>query len=413
LRALRIAFVCGFAWEPKGTVRARAFPLAAEVVSRGHEVTIFTAPYDNPSESRKEDVLEGVRILNIAVDPVPNLLQVPLLVKRLCRVVQSYCPDVVHVFKPKGYAGAACAWLLMKNFGGLVLDCDDWEGWGGWNDVKDYPWIVKEYIDRQEKWLIRRVPAVTTASRILERRVVELRGSSRNVFYVPNCGASRNNVTARESAHSCTGQVARGFFGLPDGPVIFYGGQFDPADDVMFFCRAAERAARRSGATIVLVGEGPKVVEVKEFFVQREGIVVRFFPRLPYEQFLQLIAASDVAAFPYPDTPIYRAKCSARIVDYMSMAKAVVTTAVGQNTEYIVDGESGVLVPPGDESRFAHELERLLKDPGLRLRLGQNAKERIKDKFSWGGVPVDNCLAAYRQLSNADGDSRGSHALGC
>lgn len=405
--------MCGFAWEPKGTVRARAFPLAAEVVSRGHEVTIFVTPYDNPSHSGKQDVLEGVRISNIAVSPIPRLLQAPLLVQRLCRAVQSYSPDVVHVFKPKGYAGAACTWLLRKGFGGLVLDCDDWEGWGGWNEVKGYPWVIKEYIDRQEKWLIRRVPAITTASRILERRAVELRGSSRNVYYVPNCGASGKSATVYDSMLSSAGQVAKGFFGLPDRPVIFYGGHFELADDVMFFCRAAERAARRSGATIVLVGEGPQLPKVKEFFAQREGMIVCFFPRLPYEQFLQLIAASDVAAFPYPDTPIYRAKCSARIVDYMSMARAVVTTAIGQNTDYIVDGESGVLVPPGDESRFAQELERLLQNPELRVRLGQNAKERIKEKFSWGGLPVDNCLAAYQQLSRADVDSRGSHPVLC
>jgi glycosyltransferase involved in cell wall biosynthesis len=370
-------------------------------------------PYDNPSESRKENMLEGVRILNIAVNQVPSLLQAPLVVKRLCRAVQSYSPDVVHVFKPKGYAGAACTWLLKKGFGGLVLDCDDWEGWGGWNEVKRYPWIIKEYIDRQEKWLIRRAPVVTAASRNLERRAVELRGSSRNVFYVPNGGASRKGVTACEAALSAAGQVSKASFGLPDGPVIFYGGHFEPADDIMFFCRAAERAARRSGATIVLVGEGPQLAAVKEFFAQREGVVVRFFPRLPYEQFLRLIAASDVAAFPYPDTPVYRAKCSARIVDYMSMAKAIVTTAIGQNTDYIVDGESGVLVPPGDETRFAQELQRLLQDPWLRVRLGQNAKQRIKENFSWGGVPVDNCLAAYQQLSAADVDSRGSHPVLC
>jgi len=216
-----------------------------------------------------------------------------------------------------------------------------------------------------------------------------------------------------ESALSSAGLVAKGSFGLPDGPVIFYGGHFEVADDVMFFCRAAEHAARRSGATIVLVGEGPQLADVKKFFAQREGMVVRFFPRLPYEQFLRLIAASDVAAFPYPDTPIYRAKCSARIVDYMSMAKAVVTTAIGQNTDYIVDGESGVLVPPGDEARFAQALERLLQDPGLRVRLGQNAKQRIKEKFSWGGVPVDNCLAAYQQLSDRDFENRGSHPVLC
>src|SRR5258708_3061675 len=389
---MRVAFVCGFAWEPKGTVRARAFPLAVELVKRGNEVRIFLVPYDNPNDSRKEEVLEGVRIVNVQVGRVPMLRQVPVLVKRLCNAVERYSADVVHVFKPKGYAGAACSLMWMRGFRSLVLDCDDWEGWGGWNDVKAYPWIVKEYIDRQEKWPIRRVPVVTAASRVLERRAVELRASSNGVFYIPNCGASRKTDMASGSAPSATEDGAKKSFGLTGGPAIFYGRHFDPADDIMFFCRTADHAARRVGATIVFVGDGPQLSDVKEFFARREGILVRFFPRLPYEQFLQLMAALDVAAVPFPDTPIYRAKCSARIVDYMSMGKAIVTTAIGQNTDYIVDGVSGILVPPGDEANFGRELEKLLQDPQLRARLCQNAKERIKSMFSWAGVPVDNCL---------------------
>ena len=83
----------------------------------------------------------------------------------------------------------------------------------------------------------------------------------------------------------------------------------------------------------MFVGDGPDLPRVKEFFIYQPGVVARFFPPLPYSEFLRLIAASDVAAFPYPDTPIYRAKCSARIVDYMAMGKAVLTTAVGQNMD--------------------------------------------------------------------------------
>lgn len=46
---------------------------------------------------------------------------------------------------------------------------------------------------------------------------------------------------------------------------------------------------------------------------------------------LSSVAASDIAAFPYRDTPTYRAKCSARIVDDMSMGKAVIITTIVKN----------------------------------------------------------------------------------
>jgi glycosyltransferase involved in cell wall biosynthesis len=396
---MRVACVSGFAWEPKGTARSRAFPLATELVKKGHEVTIFLTPYDNPAESGQKCELEGVRIVNVDVGERPSLRHVPLLVRRLCTAIRQYSPDVVHVFKPKGYAGAACTWLLLKGFRSVVLDCDDWEGWGGWNEVKSYPWIIKEYIDCQEKWLMRHAPVVTAASLILQEKAVELRRSSKGVFYVPNCSGSQESLDHQERALSMTTAEAKKSFGLGDEPVIFYSGHFEEGDEIMFFSRAASQAARRFGATIVVVGNGAGLPQMKDFFTHQQGVAVRFFPRLPYDQFVRLLAASDIAAFPYPNDRIHRAKCSARIIDYMSMGKAVLTTAVGQNAEYFVDGESGILAPPGDEHRFAWELERLLQDEELRARLGRQARRRVKEKFSWSGEPLTSCLTAYQQAS--------------
>jgi glycosyltransferase involved in cell wall biosynthesis len=367
----------------------------------GHEVTMFLTPYDNPAESGKVYTHEGVHIKNLVVRKDPVLRYAALLVE-LCRAIDRYSPDVVHIIKPKGFAGAACTYLLFKGFSSIALDCDDWEGWGGWNDIKNYPWIVKKYIDLQEKSLIRRVPVITVASRALESRAVELRKSSSGVFYIPNCGVSAKDVKAQEHARSLGKDEIKRSFGLPDGPIIFYNGHFEPGDDIMFLCRAVAPVARQTGATIVFVGEGPDLPDVKRYFSHQEDISVCFFPRLPYDQFICLVAASDVAAFPYPDNPLHRSKCSTRIIDYMTVARAVLTTAVGQNMEYIVDGESGILAPPGDEARFGQELQILLGDPELRARLGRNAQRRVMQEFSWNRNPVETCLEAYRHLLRRD-----------
>src|SRR5205823_5727588 len=173
--------------------------------------------------------------------------------------------------------------------------------------------------------------------------------------------------------------------------IILYGGHFEPADDTTFFCRAAAPVAEQHHATIVFVGEGPELSDVKRFFSVRANSNVCFLPQLPYEQFLRAVAAADVAAFPFPDNRVYRSKCSARIIDYMSMGKAVITSAVGQNSDYIVDGQSGMLVPPKDENAFSERLDLLLRSPGLRATLGNNAAKRIRENFCWSGEPLQQC----------------------
>src|SRR5271165_3196917 len=96
----RVVFVSGFAWEPKGTARARAFPLAAELVKKGYEVTLLLTPYDNPAHSGEQREINGVRIVNVAVGATPGVRQVPAVLRRLCSAIRRLSPDIVHVFKP-------------------------------------------------------------------------------------------------------------------------------------------------------------------------------------------------------------------------------------------------------------------------------------------------------------------------
>lgn len=400
---LRIAFVGGFAFSPKGTMRARAHPLAAELVKAGHEVTMFLPPYDNPQDCGREWQQEGVRVKNVGAkasyDRNTGRLakrEFPRLLFELISNVSRYCPDVIHIFKPKGFAGAAGSYFLFRN-APVVLDCDDWEGWGGWNDVKRYPWLVKEYIDRQERWMMRRAKSVTVASRVLEDRAAELRGGNvTGVFYLPNCGASTQGRELQNEVRKVSPAETRKQFGLPDGPIVLFSGHKEDANAARMMQDAVASIAREMRVTMVVVGDGVSAdcgAEAEEWLLR--------FPRLNYRDFLRVVWACDVAAFPYPDDPVHRAKCSARIVDYMAMGKAVLTSAVGQNLEYIVDGESGVLVAPGDAQEFALRLKELVSDPDLRGRVGTNAAKRIADRFRWDGEALQQCLAAYERALRA------------
>jgi glycosyltransferase involved in cell wall biosynthesis len=322
------------------------------------------------------------------------------LLTELVGAVNQYRPDLIHIFKPKGFAGAAGTYFFLKGLRSIVLDCDDWEGRGGWNDAKTYPGIVKHYIDHQERWMMRTMPALTAASHVLEERARTIRGERESVYYVPNCGPSNGarDIQARVRARSVT--ETRRVLGFADGPIVLYSGHFEPAEDAEFFCRAAADVIEQNRASIIFIGDGPQLPRVRAFFSQRPGSRVLFLPQLPYEQFLRWVWAADIAAFPYSNDALHRAKCSARIVDYMAMGKPVLTSAVGQNHEYIVNGESGVLARPGDEKHFSEQLDHLLRNPQLCERLGQAAELRIREKFDWSGVPLQNCLAAYERVAH-------------
>src|SRR5262249_14854478 len=139
-----------------------------------------------------------------------------------------------------------------------------------------------------------------------------------------------------------------------------------------------------------------QIPAVRSFFASQP--YVHFTGNLNYPEFARLIAASDACAFPYPDTGIYRAKCSARIIDYMLHAKPVVSTRVGENQEYILDGITGLLTTPGDHVEFEQALTKITRDAKLCRRLGVNGREHLLRNFLWGDRAGDNCERAYRTV---------------
>jgi glycosyltransferase involved in cell wall biosynthesis len=388
---MRILGVAGFAWEPKGTVRSRAFPLLATLAKRGHTVKLVTVPYDNPALANTRCMRDGVEVIGLPLARVP----VPwLTLPRLAmREIAAWTPDVVHVFKPKGYAGSIAKKLLYARALPLCLDVDDWEGWGGWNEVKRYPWILKEYIDRTERSLMRRADAVTAASLVLEARVREQRGISDAPHSVPNCLTRAQYARLGELARSRR-EVKATLHIPPERKAILYTGHFERGDDVMQMCRVV-LPALQMGCTLLLVGDGVEMPSVRAFFVLHPEAEVLYLGRLPMEGYLEAVAAADLAIFPYPDTPIYRAKCSARILDYLGMGRAVITTALGQNPEYIKNEVTGVLVTPNDEAAFAHALLRWIADDEGREQMGAKAREDIADRFLWDEGAISACEAAY------------------
>jgi glycosyltransferase involved in cell wall biosynthesis len=66
----------------------------------------------------------------------------------------------------------------------------------------------------------------------------------------------------------------------------------------------------------------------------------------------------------------------------MAHARPVVATPVGGTPELVVDGETGLLVPPRDPEALAAALRRLLEDPELARRLGEAGRARVAERFT-------------------------------
>lgn len=378
-RQRHIVMLGPFAMSPKATMSARALPLARELVARGHRVTLLVPPWDNPADSGKRSTQAGVEIVNITL---PRRLRSTGIVHRVFTTVNQLRPDILHLFKPKGYSALAATGLARR--WPLVLDTDDWEGPGGWNERGGYTLAQRAFFAWQERTVPRLARAVTVASRTLQTQMWGLGVPAAHVVYLPN-GIDAEQV-ATWPANPAAVETRRADLGLPHAPTVLLYTRF-----VEF---APERAAnlfvevhsRIPSARLLLVGSGFRGEEaVFTAKLNRHGLAraLTHVAWAPRARLAATLALGDVAILPYDDTLVNRAKCSVKSLDLMAAERAVVAEAVGQNTAYFEHNVSGVLIEPGAGACFVDSVSALLADREWRERLGAAAARRAVNEFNW------------------------------
>ena len=70
------------------------------------------------------------------------------------------------------------------------------------------------------------------------------------------------------------------------------------------------------------------------------------------------------------------------LIEYAASGIPAVATNVGGNGEVVVDGKTGLLVPPKNPQKLAESVDILLKDNDLRRRLGDSARKMATEKFN-------------------------------
>jgi glycosyltransferase involved in cell wall biosynthesis len=159
-------------------------------------------------------------------------------------------------------------------------------------------------------------------------------------------------------------------------PEVLYAGRLSEEKGVLELVEAAH------DLNLVVAGDGPLRGRVP----QARGFV-------PNDELQLLYARAAVVA-----CPSRREGFGVACLEAMAHARPVVASAVGGLRDLVVDGETGLLVPPRDPEALRSALERLLGDRELRLRLGAAGRERARERFSWDSV-TEATIAAYRMAA--------------
>jgi glycosyltransferase involved in cell wall biosynthesis len=287
----------------------------------------------------------------------------------------AYGSGVVGNLRERPWLGALAPLMLAsfarvarKTAGGADLVHAHWLPAGAVALATRKPFVVQLWGTDVE--LARRVPR-------LARRVL---GRARLVIAPSNALAEEGRqLGAREVRVIPNGVAVPAEVGdEAEPPEVLYAGRLSPEKGVRELLTAAD------GLRLVVAGDGPLRAEVP----QAIGFV-------PNDELQGLYARAAVIA-----CPSHREGFGVACAEAMAHGKPVVASAVGGLKDLVVDGETGVLVPPRDAAALREALERLLGDRGLRQRLGAAGRERIREHFSWERFRVETVRAYEDALSS-------------
>ncbi|MBV8959710.1 MAG: glycosyltransferase family 4 protein, partial [Actinobacteria bacterium] len=138
-------------------------------------------------------------------------------------------------------------------------------------------------------------------------------------------------------------------------------------------------------AELVVIGKPRKQTKVNGT-IERLGLenAVTFVSGVSQERIRELYAEAEVAVVP----SLYEG-FSLPAVEAMASGVPLVATTGGALPEVAgTDGETALLVPPGDAQALAGAIGRMLDDAALRERIGAAGRKRALDNFTWKATAI-------------------------
>ena len=217
---------------------------------------------------------------------------------------------------------------------------------------------------------------------LLANEIIVISAATQKTMMAANIPARKTHVIPcglRVPKRFPTRAEARTRLGLsPDAFVIASIGRLVLAKG---FAELIRSAAQVSGADLdlqlLIGGDGPDRPRFEELAAQYLGHRARLLGRIPDEDIADIYAAADVFGL-----PSHSEGFGLIFVEAAFYAVPCIGTDVGGISDAIVHGETGILVPLGDEQALTSAIQLLHDDPLLRVRLGHAARTRALTQFT-------------------------------
>lgn len=339
--------------------------------SKGFEVAALSSPGKHFDLVKKRD---GIEIHEIAMQRNPSPFADLVSLFRTYRLLRKLRPAIIHTHTPKaGLIGIVAAWLARVPVRIHTLH--------GIRSI-EVVGLREKIVDACEKITCKLSHKIFAVSKSVRNVALEQGFGDSNKIELIGEGTC-NGIEARNRLNPDnypvnTRSVIRSKYGIPkDAKVLCFVGRIVRDKGVVELVEAWQKLQKEfADIYLLIIGEhesddavGPEITAIID---EDERIIVTGFVHDMPEHY----CAVDLVTL-----PTYREGFPYVPMESGAMELAVVGTEVRGCVDAIVDGLTGVLVPPRDSERLYEAIKELLLNEDLCKKMGQAARQRILSNF--------------------------------
>jgi glycosyltransferase involved in cell wall biosynthesis len=341
--------------------------LIADMLDKDHyQVEVVSGPQTGPEGS----LIEEIRRRGIPLTILPDLVREIDFVKdcrafwKLYKMMKTGDFDIVHTNSSKaGILGRWAAWLAK-----VPVVVHTVHGWG-------HHEYQRAFVRKLFVWLEKISAAITDKLIVVSPHNIE-KGLADRIASRDKYITIRSGIELDEFMHPSMERPAMRALldispeALVVGTVTRLSPQKAPADFVMAAIATAEAMP---SAHFVIVGDGPLRGQL-EAMIAQAGLQHRFHLTGLRRDIPELLAAFDAFVLTSLWEGLPRVLPQA-----MAAGLPIVATAVDGTAEVVINGDNGILVPPGDRQKLSEAITSLLCDRRTAANMGKNGRSRVAE----------------------------------
>lgn len=390
---MKILFLTQYCPPEVGAPQNRIFEFAKQLRSFGHEVTILTAMPNYPRGEIFEEY-KGKKIVTESLDGI-NIVRTGIYAtksKEFTKRLRNYLSftwtsvaqgtrhignqDFIITESPPlflGWSGYVLAKLKKAKF--IFNVSDLWPESAVKLDV-----LHNEAMIKASTWLeefcYKKAAAVTCQTQGIVDNIVS-RGFDKIKIHLIT-----NGVDTEFFKRENRSEEYRNSIGVKDKFAVVYAGIHGLAQGLEVVISAAEILREEKQIQFIFIGEGPEKPMLMELVKDKKLENITFLPMQSKKDMPRIIASMDATVVPLKKLDLFKGALPSKMFEALASELPIILAVEGEAEALIKSANAGIVVEPENEKAIARAILRLYEDKALRVELGRNGRNYVKQYFS-------------------------------